>query len=116
MQQSLARSQPVTESPQPPTRLIMEALARRIRLSGTYNGTESVMAPHVLYTRAGELYLGAVVLLRNGQPPREPKLGIFKVDGLSAVQLVDQPFAPDRTLFDPRDPRFAETTVFAVEF
>ncbi|WP_242653289.1 WYL domain-containing protein [Sphingomonas jatrophae] len=106
----------MTEPDASPTRLIMEAIARRVRLAATYNGTASILAPHVLYTRAGELYLGAVVMERNGLPPREPKLGIFKLDGMSALALVEQAFEPDRTLYDPRDPRFSETTVFAVEF
>lgn len=92
----------------------MEAIARRLTLTATYNGTSSKLAPHVLYTRDGALYLGAVVLERNGAPPRERKLGIFKLDGLSALRLNDDRFARE-TLFDPRDPRFAGTTLFAID-
>ena len=95
------------------TRLIMEAIATRRGLWATYNGQVAKLAPHMLYTRHGELHLGAVVLERDRKPPRERKIGTFKLTGLSGLKLSDDGFEPE-SLFDAADPRYAETTVFSV--
>jgi len=94
--------------------IVLEAIALHKRLTATYNRQQIVLAPHVLYTKHGELYLDAVTLEREGQPPREEKLGAFKLSGLHDLALVEQPFAPSR-LFDPRDARYEGVTLFAIE-
>lgn len=98
----------------PANALIIEAIARQVCVSATYNRTRVLLAPHILYTRHGALFVDAVTLERDGQPPREPKLGSFKIDGLGAVALDDRPFSIS-TLFEPRTERYEGTALFAVE-
>ncbi|RVT43601.1 hypothetical protein [Sphingobium algorifonticola] len=95
-------------------RIFFEAIALRKCVSATYNRTSVVLAPHILYTRHDELYLDAVTLTRDGQAPRELKLGSFKLTGLKDVALTDRPFDP-MPLYDARDARYAGVTVFAIE-
>ena len=95
-------------------KLLLEAIALRKCVEVTYNRTRVMFAPHVLYTRHDDLFVDAVTVERNGQPPRESKLGTFKLSGLKGLELTDRPFQPEPT-FDPNDPRYAGTTLFAVE-
>jgi hypothetical protein len=72
------------------------------------------LAPHILFTRHDELFIDAVTVERDGQPPREVKIGTFKLAGLKDVSLTDRIFNPER-LFDPADEKYAGVTLFAVE-
>ena len=63
------------------SRSVLEAIARERCIEATYNRVEVRLAPHILYTRHGELYVDAVTILRDGKPPREVKLGSFKLAG-----------------------------------
>lgn len=94
-------------------RPLFEAIATRKCVAATYNRTDFKLAPHILYTRHDEVYLDAVALERDGRPPRELKLGTFKVAGLSNVAVADVPFEPE-SLFDPADEKYAGVTLFAV--
>ena len=91
-----------------------EAIARRRCVTAIYNGVAAKLAPHILYTRADQLYVAAVAIERRGIRVPDRKLGIFKVSGLRECVLVEEPFTIDPA-FDSRDPRYAGTTVFAVE-
>lgn len=95
-------------------RIFFEAIALRKCVRATYNRTVVTLAPHILYTRHDELHLDAVTLDRDGQPPRELKLGTFKLTGLKDVEISDRGFDP-MSLYDPRDPKYEGATVFAVE-
>ena len=95
-------------------RTYFEAIALRKCLRATYNRMTVTLAPHILYTRHGELFIDAVTVERDGQPPREVKLGTFKLAGLKDVVLVDRIFTPD-PLFDETDPKYAGVALFAVE-
>ncbi len=95
------------------SRLFLEALALRKCVAATYNRMAVQLAPHILYTRHGELYVDAVTLERDGRAPAEMKLGSFKLAGLHEPQLVDRRFAP-QAMFDPSQDRYAGTTVFAI--
>ncbi|MBK5263764.1 MAG: hypothetical protein JJE34_00820 [Alphaproteobacteria bacterium] len=95
-------------------KLMLEAIALRKAIVATYNRMVVTLAPHILYTRHGELYLDAVTIKRDGQPPREIKLGAFKVAGLTELALTNQTFEPAR-FFDPGDPKYAAATLFFVE-
>ena len=95
------------------SKLLLEALALRKCVVATYNRMAVQLAPHILYTRHGELYVDAVTLERDGRAPAEMKLGTFKLAGLREAQVVDRPFTP-QGLFDPSDDRYDGTTVFAV--
>jgi hypothetical protein len=55
-----------------------------------------------------------VPIERDGQPPRELKLGTFKLAGLKDVSILDRTFDP-MSLYAPGDPKYAGATVFAIE-
>ena len=90
--------------------LIRTALRTRTCVEASYNRQKIVLAPHALYTRHGEPYVDGVVVQRDGQPPREVKLGAFKVDGLRELGLAPVPFRPE-PVFDPAAPRYGEDAV-----
>lgn len=93
--------------------LALQAIAQERCIDATYNRLAVRLAPHILYTRHGELYLDAVTIHRDGQPPREEKIGSFKLSGLGPLQITDQRFARS-SLFDPALERYAGETLFAV--
>lgn len=95
-------------------RKMFEAIALRKCVDATYNRTTVKLAPHILYTRHGELYVDAVTVERDGKPPREVKLGTFKLAGLKELHVDERPFHPE-TVFDPGDSKYDGVTVFAVE-
>jgi hypothetical protein len=66
----------------PADELLGTAIRTRTCVRAVYNRTAIRMAPHALYRRNDDLFVDGVVLERDGQPPRELKLGTFKLDGL----------------------------------
>ena len=96
-----------------PTRTLLEGIAKRLCVTATYNRMTMRLAPHIVYTRHGELHVDAVTLERDGKPPKEAKLGTFKLSGLGGTTLTGRPFAPFPA-FDPRDDRYAGVTIFAI--
>ena len=76
------------DSPTP----IFEAIALQKCLKATYNKMVVTLAPHILYTRHDEMFMDAVTTDRDGHPPRELKLGTFKLAGLSDVEILDETF------------------------
>ncbi len=94
-------------------RLFFEAIALRKCIRATYNRMTVTLAPHILFTRHDELYIDAVTIERDGQKPREIKMGTFKLAGLKDVSLLDRAFAPE-ALFDPADEKYSGVTLFAV--
>jgi hypothetical protein len=95
-------------------RIVLEAIATRKCLEGTYNRMAVTLAPHILYTRHDELYVDAVTVERDGRPPRELKLGSFKVSGIHDPRVGDRSFEPAGGLFDRDAERYAGTTLFAI--
>lgn len=106
---SMPETMPATQMP-----ILFEAIVRTRCIAATYNGGQVVLAPHVAFTRHGEVYVGATTIERDGQPPREEKIGLFKLTGLGGFTLTERSFVPSAT-FDPRDERFAAETLLAVE-
>lgn len=100
--------------PTGPVPTVFEAIVRKKCLGATYNKMHIVLAPHIIYTRHGELYVDGVVLEREGKPPREFKVGTFKLIGLVDLALVDRNFQVS-DLFSPNDPKYADTALMAVE-
>ena len=94
--------------------IVMEAIVKQQALIATYNLAEVTLAPHILYTRHGDLHVDAVTLERDGRPPKEEKIGTFKLAGLSALRLTPRRFAMS-TLFDAAADRYAGETIMAVE-
>jgi hypothetical protein len=102
------------DAPTPLTRIFLEAIARRVCISATYNRTAIKLAPHILYTRHDELFVDGVTVERDGKKPKELKYGTFKLSGLSETALTRRLFVPQNS-FDPADPKYAGTTLLAVE-
>ena len=95
-------------------RILFEAIALRKCVRATYNRVVMTLAPHILYTRHDELHVDAVTLDRDGMPPRELKLGTFKLTGLKDVALTERNFDP-MPQYAPGDAKYEGATVFAVE-
>jgi hypothetical protein len=105
-----------TETPAPtgPLPTLFEAIIGARCIEATYNGGRVLLAPHVAFTRHGDVYVGAATIERDGQPPREEKIGLFKLDGLVGLATSGRSFVPSPA-FDPRDERFAAGTLIAVQ-
>ena len=102
------------DSPANPTPIVLEGIVKQLCLTATYNRTRMVLAPHILYTRGGALYVDARVVSRDFVIPREEKIGTFKVDGLKGLTLTDRRFEIS-PLFLPESAKYAGTTLMAVE-
>ncbi len=99
---------------QAPTQ-IFEAIALQKCLLATYNKMVVKLAPHILYTRHDEMFIDAVTIERDGRPPRELKLGTFKLAGLNDVSVVDEMFEQMHGLYDQGDDKYKGVTLFAVD-
>lgn len=105
---------PTENDPALATRIALEAIVRQLCLAAVYNRTRMILAPHILYTRDSKLYVDAVGIEQEGQPPREEKLGTFKLDGLKELTLTGRPFTRS-ALFDPTLPKYEGETLMAIE-
>lgn len=94
--------------------IVFEAIVKQQAIAATYNRGTVTLAPHVLYTKHGEIYLDALTLERDGQPPKEAKIGAFKLAGLSALRITPRRFKPSE-LYMPGEARYAGVTLLAVE-
>lgn len=95
------------------SKLILEAIALRRCIEITYNRMRMKLAPHVLYTRHGDLFLDAVAIERDGRTLPETKLGTFKVAGLQISEIVARSFKAHPG-FDASDRKYWETTPFPI--
>ena len=93
---------------------VLQAIALKKCLEAVYNRAPVRLAPHILYTRHDELYVDAVTVEREGKPPREIKIGTFKLDGLQELAVAEQDFQPN-ALFNPGEDKYRDVTLFAVE-
>lgn len=110
-----AAAEPSAPAPPPPsTPIVLEAIVKRLAIAATYNRVEVTLSPHILYTRHGELYLDALTIDRDGAPPKEVKLGTFKLAGLGAVRLTPRRFERS-DLFGPGNAKYAGVTLLAIE-
>lgn len=87
---------------------------RQLCVTASYNGGGVMLAPHAIFTRHGALYVAAITIARDGSPPREPKVGLFKLDGLDDLALSNKTFTVS-ALFDRTDSRYAAETLMAVD-
>lgn len=94
--------------------VILEGIVRKKCISATYNRLHVLLAPHVLFTKNDALYVAAVTIEREGQRPREEKVGLFKLDGLVGLQLDDRDFVTS-SVYEPEDERFVSSKLMAVE-
>lgn len=96
------------------TRLkVMEAIARRRRVTAQYNGTRMTLAPHQMFERHGSLFISALNLDKSWRSDDERRLGHFKLDGLGAAQVEEEEFEPLPT-FEAAAPRDDDVLLMAV--
>ncbi|MHA6723746.1 WYL domain-containing protein [Sphingomonas sp. RS2018] len=93
---------------------LFEAIVKQLCVKATYNRDWVVLAPHVLYTRHGEVYVDAITVARNGMLPREDKLGTFKVSGLGDPTLTGRAFVPN-AIFEPDAEKYDGVALLKVE-
>lgn len=101
------------KAPQGPVPTIFEAIVRKLCVVATYNRVTMTLAPHVIYTRHGDLFIDAVAIDREGKPPKELKIGTFKLAGLNELRLTQRSF-PASSLFQANDAKYA-AALMAVE-
>lgn len=94
--------------------VILEGIVRKKCVAATYNRMAVILAPHALFTKNDALYVAAVTIERDGQRPREEKVGLFKLDGLVGLRLEDRDFVTS-SVYEPEDERFVGSTLMAVE-
>ncbi len=95
------------------TPVVLEAIVKQLCLATTYNRQQVTLAPHILYTKHGELYVDAVTVEREGRPPKELKLGTFKLAGLHPLRVTARRFEKS-ALFSPFEPRYRGETLMVV--
>jgi hypothetical protein len=94
--------------------IVRVAIERRLCVMITYNRTQMQLAPHILFTRHGDPFVDGVITERGGRPPRELKLGTFKLAGLSDIVLTANRFDTFEA-FDRADPKYQEAVLLVVE-
>ena len=105
---------PVPEESMEPADVLRRAMSRRLCALASYNRSEIKLAPHILYTRHDDPFVDGQVMERDGKPPREIKLGVFKLAGLTNIRISTTPFTPLAT-FDADDPLYQGVTIQAVQ-
>jgi len=96
-----------------PASVLRRAIRLKLCVTAVYNKAVFKFAPHILYTRHDDPFVDAMVIERDGNPPREAKLGVFKLSGLKDVALTTVPFLP-LPAFDPAEEKYAGTTLQAI--
>lgn len=93
--------------------VLVRAIAQRRTICATYNRGRLRLEPHLLFLRHGEPY----VLARNVEKPESadagPRLGQFKLAGLSEIGLEAAEFIP-LAGFDGGPPRADDEVLVAV--
>lgn len=97
-----------------PTPIVLEGIVRQRCLTAVYNRTRMVLAPHILYTRGGLLYMDAAVVSRDFIVPREEKFGTYKLDGLKELTISEREFRIS-PLFLPESAKYEGQTLMKVE-
>lgn len=72
----------------------MEAIARKHTIVARYNGDDIKLAPHLLFERRGDLFVSALNMSKDWRSDDDRRLGQFKLAGLAAAELLDEPFEP----------------------
>ncbi len=96
-----------------PRAIVEQAISNRRCVRAVYNRDTIDLAPHALYLKHGEPYVDGIVQRRNDAPPKELKLGAFKLTGLGALAPTIRRFEPS-PLFKRDADRYGEELVVAV--
>ena len=92
---------------------LLEAIARRRRVTAQYNGTTLNLAPHLMFERHGDLFVSALNIDKKWRSDEEPRLGNFKLMGLGSAAVLDEDFEPIPS-FEPKPPHDDAILVLAV--
>ena len=92
---------------------LVRAVTEGRRVVATYNGKRLCLEPHLLFFRHGEPYLLANNIAKQQADEAEPKLGQFKVAGLTEIILETDTFSPVAG-FDGLPPRADDAVVLTV--
>lgn len=92
---------------------LLEAIARRRRVTALYNGTTLDLAPHLMFERHGDLFVSALNINKKWRSDEEPRLGNFKLIGLAEAAVLDEEFEPLPS-FVPKPPHDDAILVLAV--
>lgn len=105
--------QQAQDLPDTDERKCLEAIARRLLIRAQYNGTQILLAPHQLFKRHDELFIGALNTGKAWRSEDERRLGYFKLKGLSGLELTEDAFEPlpDAGTALPRE---TDTLLFSV--
>ncbi|MDD3799187.1 MAG: WYL domain-containing protein [Novosphingobium sp.] len=95
-------------------RKFLDAIARKRLVRARYNGNDMNLAPHLLFARHGELFISALNTGKKWRSDEEPRLGHFKLDGLSNVAVTDEAFEA-LPGFDGTAPRPDDQGLFSVD-
>ena len=90
------------------------AIDRKLCVTAVYNKCPMLMSPHILYTKHDDLFVDAVVMIKQGKVPAELKMGTFKLAGINGASLSGEPFTI-QPFFDVNDPKYEGVTVRAVQ-
>jgi hypothetical protein len=104
----------MSESPANPMPILFEALVKNRCVTATWNRDKVVLAPHIIYTRHGDVFVDAITVARNNMLPRETKFGTYKVAGLGDLKLSARQFEVSG-LFEPEAEKYAGVTLMKVE-
>ena len=81
-----------------PIGLVAEAIGTKRCIKAVYNRGKIRLAPDSLVDRHGQLYLRAVRLEFDGRLARFPRLGLFKLSGLTDMELSSNPCSASEIL------------------
>lgn len=74
--------------------LVLNALANSRCIWAVYNRGSVLLEPLLLFREHGALFLIASTLVRDGQGPRDPKTGTFRLSGLNDLRVTEQAIGP----------------------
>lgn len=92
---------------------VMEAITRKQAVSARYNGDTIKLAPHMVFERHGDLFVSALNMSKEWRSADEMRLGQFKLAGLSAAELLPEPFVT-LSCYDRTPPREGDVLIFSV--
>ena len=70
---------------------LAQAIGEGLCVKAIYNRGAITLAPESLVDKHGQLYVSAVRVEYDGRRPLQPKLGTFKLSGLTELRLSSTP-------------------------
>lgn len=92
---------------------MMEAIAGKLLVTATYNGRDMTLAPHALFLRRGEMFVSALNLDKKWRSDESPRLGHFKLSGLTNFSVSREHFNPIEE-FDEAVPQAGDELVLSI--